>query len=133
MNPVELLLSLGSTLISRLFPDPTQAAEAKLKLLELQQTGELTAMTAQTDTNKMEASSMSTFVSGWRPFLGWICGAACGWNWIGLPIAKTLLILVGFHLAIEPADVSQMMPILMGMLGLGGLRTVEKINGVAAK
>ncbi len=133
MNPLELILGLGTTIIERLFPDPAQAAEAKLKLLEMQQNGELAQMTAQTDTNKAEASSASTFVSGWRPFLGWVCGAACGWNWIGLPVAKTILMVVGYKLAVEPADISQMLPILMGMLGLGSLRTVEKINGVASK
>jgi hypothetical protein len=133
MDPLTLILGLGTSIIERLFPDPTQAAAAKLKLLELQQSGELAAMTSQTDTNKAEGASSSVFVAGWRPFIGWVCGAACAWNWIGLPIVKTLIVMVGYKLAVDQADLSQMLPILMGMLGLGGLRTIEKINGVASK
>jgi hypothetical protein len=133
MNPIEILLSLGSTLIERLFPDPAQAADAKLKLLMMQQSGELAAMTAQTDINKVEAANSSTFVSGWRPGLGWVCVLACGWNWIGMPVVKALVVVAGYHFAFEQANISEMLPILMGMLGLGGLRTIEKINNVAAK
>ena len=133
MDPVTILLGLGSQLIERLFPDPTQAAAAKLQLLQLQQSGQLAEMTALTDINKVEAGNTSILISGWRPGLGWICVAACGWNWIGLPIAKVLFIALGYKLALDPADLSQMLPVLMGMLGLSGLRTVEKINGVAAK
>jgi hypothetical protein len=127
MNPIEILLSLGSTLIERLFPDPAQAADAKLKLLMMQQSGELAAMTAQTDINKVEAANSSTFVSGW------VCVLACGWNWIGMPVVKALVVVAGYHFAFEQANISEMLPILMGMLGLGGLRTIEKINNVAAK
>ncbi len=133
MNPIALLLSLGSTLIERLFPDPLQAAEAKLKLLELQQSGELAAMTAQTDINKIEAANTSVFVSGWRPGLGWVCVLACAWNWVGIPLVSATMALTGHPVAFVAYDLSQMLPILMGMLGLGGLRTIEKINGVAAK
>ena len=88
---------------------------------------------SQLDINKVEAEHPSIFVSGWRPAIGWICGAACAWNWIGLPMAKLLLTIVGYTVSVSPADISEMMPILMGMLGLGGLRTMEKVNGVARK
>jgi len=133
MNPLTLLLSFGTTLIERLFPDPAQAAEAKLKLLEMQNSGELATMTAQTDINKAEASSGNWFASSWRPLIGYICGLACAWNWVGLPVAKFGLAIFGVHVDITPADISQMLPILMGMLGLGSLRTVEKMGGVATK
>ena len=133
LDPVTALLDIGTKVIERIFPDPTQAAAAKLELLKLQQSGELAVMTAQTDINRVEAGNASVFVSGWRPMVGWICGAACAWNWIGLPIAKVALQLAGHPIAISPADLSEMMPVLMGMLGLGSLRTLEKINGVAAK
>lgn len=133
MSPIEFLLSLGSTLIERLFPDPAAAAQAKLELFKLQQSGELAAMTAQTDINKVEAGNTSVFVSGWRPFVGWVAGLACAWNWIGLPVALFLCNFFGHPINLTPADTTTMMPVLMGMLGLGGLRTVEKIHGVDAK
>ena len=57
----------------------------------------------------------------------------CAWNWIGLPIAVFALRYVGKPVDLHPADLSEMMPLLLGMLGLGGLRTYEKVAGVAAK
>ena len=133
LDPVTALLDIGSKVIERIFPDPAQAASAKLDLLKLQQSGELAIMAAQTDINKVEAGSASLFVSGWRPAIGWVCGAACAWNWIGLPMVKVALGLLAIKLELAPANLTEMLPILMGMLGLGGLRTLEKVNGVAAK
>lgn len=88
---------------------------------------------ATTVINKAEAANPSVFVAGWRPAIGWVCGAACAWNWIALPLVKVALAVASYKLALSPADITEMLPILMGMLGLGGLRTVEKINGVAGK
>lgn len=132
LDPVSALLDIGGKVIDRLWPDPLQAAAAKLELIKLQQSGEIAAMVAQTDINKAEATNASVFVSGWRPFIGWVCGAACVWNWIGL---KVLLFVAAYFnhplTNLAPADLSEMLPVLMGMLGIGGLRTIEKINGVA--
>jgi hypothetical protein len=134
LDPVSAMLDIGGKVIDRLWPDPAQAAAAKLELIKLQQAGELQAMAGQLDINKAEAGSSSVFVSGWRPFIGWVCGAACAWNWIGL---KALLFGAAYFShpvnGLAPADLSEMMPVLLGMLGIGGLRTIEKINGVAAK
>lgn len=116
---------LAGTVINKIWPDKTEAEKQQLAAAVMVVQGQL-------DINKAEASNPSVFVSGWRPFIGWVCGSACAWNWIGIPIAKMLLIVAGYKLALEPADISQMMPILMGMLGLGGLRTIEKMKGVAA-
>ena len=121
------------SIIDRVWPDPAQANAAKLQLLQLQQTGELAQITGQMEINKAEAANASTFVSGWRPFVGWVCGVACAWNWIGLPIARVLCAYFGKPITLVPADISDMMPVLMGMLGMGGLRTFEKLNKVAAK
>lgn len=133
LDPVSALLDIGGKVIDRVWPDPTQAAAAKLELIKLQQSGELQAMAGQLEINKVEAANASVFVSGWRPFIGWVCGAACAWNWIGLKVALFVAAYVGHELKLAPADLSEMMPVLFGMLGIGGLRTIEKINGVAAK
>ena len=133
LDPVTALLDIGNTLITRIFPDPVQAASAKLELVKLQQSGELAQMTGQLDINKVEAASTSVFVSGWRPFIGWVCGMACAWNWIGLKVVLFLASLFNHPVVLQPADLTEMMPVLMGMLGIGALRTIEKINGVAAK
>jgi len=133
LDPVTALMDIGGKVIDRLWPDPVQAATAKLELIKLQQSGELAAMTGQLEINKIEAANASLFVSGWRPAIGWVCGAACAWNWIGLKIALFVAAYLGHELKIAPADLSEMMPVLLGLLGIGGLRTIEKINGVAAK
>jgi hypothetical protein len=130
-DPVSALLEISGKVIDRVWPNPAQAAAAKLELIKLQQSGELAQITGQLEINKNEAANPSVFVSGWRPFIGWVCGSACAWNWIGLPLAKTLAVFFEHPFPISPADLSEMMPVLIGLLGLGGLRTVEKIQGVA--
>jgi hypothetical protein len=117
--------NLASSVINKIWPDKSAAEQQQLAAAVMVVQGQL-------DINKVEAASPSVFVSGWRPFIGWVCGTACAWNWIGLPIAKTALELAGHTVQLSPADISEMMPILLGMLGLGTLRTVEKINKVAA-
>lgn len=115
---------LAGTIIGKIWPDKSAAEQQQLAAAVLIVQGQL-------DINKAEAASPSVFTSGWRPAIGWVCGAACAWNWIGLPIANMVLVLWGHPLNLRPADVTEMMPILMGMLGLGSLRTVEKIKGVS--
>jgi hypothetical protein len=127
LDPISAVLDIGGKLIDRFFPDPAERDRAKLELLKMQQAGEL----AQLAVNAEEAKSGSVFVAGWRPFIGWVCGTACAWNWLGLPITKMALAYFGHPLTVSPADLSEMMPVLMGMLGLGGLRTIEKLNGKA--
>ena len=117
---------LAGSVINKIWPDKTEQEKQQLAAA-------VTLIQGQLAINQAEASNQSLFVSGWRPAIGWVCGSACAWNWIGLPIAKVLLALYGHPLDLNPADLGEMMPILMGMLGLGGLRTFEKINKVAAK
>ena len=140
MDPVTIMLGIGTKVIDRLWPDPAERDAAKLELLKMQQSGDLAQLTAETSlmieqikVNAAEAQHASVFVSGWRPAIGWVCGAACGWNWIGLPIAKLALEIYGHPITLAPADLTEMLPVLMGMLGLGGLRTIEKLQGRAAK
>lgn len=140
MDPVTILLGIGSKVIDKIWPDPAQRDAAKLELMKMQQAGDLAQLTAETSVmieqikvNQAEAQNPSTFVSGWRPAIGWICGAACAWNWIGLPITKVIAVILSHPINLAPADLTEMLPILMGMLGLGGLRTLEKLQGKAAK
>ena len=130
-DPVSVLLDIGGKMIDRVWPDPAQALTAKFELFKLQQSGELAQMAGQMQINQEEAKSASLLVSGWRPFIGWVCGVACAWYWIGLSMAKTAAELAGKHISLAPADLTEMLPVLMGMLGLGLYRTVEKIKGVA--
>jgi Holin of 3TMs, for gene-transfer release len=117
---------LAGTVINKIWPDKSEQEKQQLA-------NAFAIVQGQLEINKAEASNPSIFVSGWRPAIGWVCGTACAWNWIGLPFVKAALAVYGHPLEINPADIGEMMPILLGMLGLGGLRTAEKINGVAAK
>lgn len=124
-DPVTAVAGLADTIIARLWPDKTEAERAQLAAA-------LTVVQGQLDANKAEAGSRSVFVAGWRPFIGWVCGTACAWNWIGLPTAKFAFAAVGHPVTLAPADLAEMWPLLLGMLGLGTLRTAEKIKGVAS-
>ena len=117
---------LANTVINKIWPDKTEAEKQQLAAAVM-------VVQGQIDINKEEAKNPSVFVSGWRPFVGWVCGMACAWNWIGLPIVKTGLLITGHQIALSPADLGEMLPLLFGLLGIGGLRTIEKINGVASK
>lgn len=133
LDPISAALELGNTLISRVFPDPEKADAAKLELLKLQQSGELAAMTAQTDINKEEAKSSSVFVSGWRPFVGWVCGSAFALHYLVIPVANFVLVATGHKEVVLSFDMQTLLTLLMGLLGLGGYRTYEKVQGVASK
>lgn len=139
LDPLTAVLEIGGKVIDKIWPDPVEREKAKYELFKLQQNGELAQLAADTELakgqlliNGEEAKSPSMFVSGWRPAIGWICALACGWNWIGLKIALFIAAYLGKELHMAPADVSEMMPVLLGMLGLGGLRTMEKVQGVAS-
>jgi len=89
------------------------------------------AMIAQLEVNKTEAAHKSLFVAGWRPFIGWVCGLGFFSNFIIIPVANFVLQLLSNPVVIPMIDTSQMMPVLMGMLGLGAMRTVEKVQKVS--
>jgi hypothetical protein len=130
-DPISAALDLGNTLITRIFPDPAQADAAKLELLKLQQSGELASMTAQTDINKEEAKNASILVSGWRPFVGWVCGSAFALHFLLIPIANFMLVANEHKEVVLAFDMQTLLTVLMGLLGLGGMRTYEKVQGVA--
>ena len=131
MDTISALLNIGNTLIERVFPDQTQANQAKLELLKLQQSGDLAQITGQLEINKVEAANPSIFVSGARPFIMWICGAGFGLQFIVSPIVTWACILYGHPVTLPTLDMGTLMTLLGGLLGLGGMRTVEKLNGVA--
>ncbi len=131
IDPITAGLDVFGKVIDKIFPDKTQADSAKAELLKMQINGDLQLALGQQATNTAEAGSTSVFVAGWRPFIGWVCGMGCAWNWIGLPIAKLICALLDHVIVLQMADLSEMMPLLLGMLGIGGMRTFEKVRRVA--
>ena len=133
MFPLEAVLGLATSLIDRIFPDPAQKASAQLELLKLQQSGELAQITGQLDINKIEAANVNLFVSGWRPAIGWVCALALAYQYLVRPLAGTIAMMTGHTLPPLPGLDDNLWQLMMGMLGMGGLRTFEKVQGVASK
>jgi hypothetical protein len=86
---------------------------------------------AQLGINKVEAAHRSMFVAGWRPFIGWTCGVALMYTYVLQPILVFGLAQSGYLVDLPKMDLGELMPVLMGMLGLGGLRSWEKVKGVS--
>lgn len=124
LDPITAGLDLAKTVVQTIWPDKTESEKAQLAAA-------LQLVQGQLEINKAEAASPSVFTSGWRPFIGWVCGCAFGWNWIGLPVAVFAANYAGHPLQVSPADMSEMMPVLLGMLGLAGMRSFEKVKGAA--
>ena len=134
MDPISLALGIGNKLIDHFFPDANQAAAAKLELLKMQQSGDLAVMTGQLEINKIEAGSTNLFVSGWRPFIGWVCGISLTYAAIIEPVSRFIAKVVFSYTAEFPViDTTLTLQILLGLLGLAGMRSWEKKEGVASK
>lgn len=134
MDPITLLLSVGNKLIDHFFPDANQAAAAKLELLKMQQNGDLQVMASQMEINKIEAGSANLFVSGWRPFIGWGCGIAFLYAALFEPFIRFVsTVIFKYNGAFPVIDTQLTLQILLGLLGLAGMRSWEKKEGVASK
>lgn len=132
------LIPIIGTVLDKVIPDPAQAADAKLRALELAQKGELAALDAevrlaagQLEINKAEAST-DVFRGGWRPACGWVCALGLFYTFLLRPLLPWAASLFGANVPPLPAvDTDTLMVLLTGMLGLGGLRTFERVKGRA--
>lgn len=140
MNPILLpgLFELGKGLIDKLLPDPEAKAKAQLELLAMQQNGQLKELAAaldrdiaQADINKIEASSPSLFVSGWRPGIGWVCVAALAYQFLLRPLLPWVLSINGHSVPEMPSLDNNLWELVFLLLGFGGLRSYEKQKGTA--
>ena len=107
----------------------TEEEERRIDLDEKRLDAELAR--GQLEVNRVEAGHRSMFVAGWRPFIGWTCGAAFCWHFVLVPIAVLALTAANVSAELPEFDISTLSTVLMGMLGLGGLRTYEKLKGLA--
>jgi hypothetical protein len=132
------LIPLIGTIVEKVIPDPQAAADAKLRVMELAQKGELAVLDAdlklamgQMEINKAEAGT-DLFRGGWRPATGWVCVVGLAYQFIVQPVLPWLVSLFGVSVPPLPAiDNETLMVLLTGMLGLGGLRTFERVKGRA--
>jgi hypothetical protein len=131
LDPISAALELGTSVINKIWPDPVKQAEEQRKLQELAQKGSLEELNAevkllvsQVDLNKVEAAHKSIFVAGWRPFVGWVCGFGLLYNVILAPF-------LDIWLTVPEVKTDLLYPVLLGMLGLGGMRSFEKVKRVS--
>jgi hypothetical protein len=125
-----LLPALG-TLVDRLIPDRAAAEKAKAEMeAELIRAGNEAAL-AQVEVNKIEAGHSSVFVAGWRPSIGWVCAAGLAWAFVVAPVASWALMVLGIRAELPAIQFDHLFELVLAMLGIGGLRTFEKLRGVA--
>jgi hypothetical protein len=125
-------LPIIGQLLDRVLPDPAVAAAAKLELEKQVLNGELEAVLAQLDINKVEAASTSLFVAGWRPFIGWVCGSALAYTYMLQPFLVFAATALGRSVSIPTLSLSDLMPVLFALLGLGTMRSYEIVKGARA-
>jgi len=121
------VIEVADKVLGKFIPDKN----LKMKLQKEMTMAFHDANLAQIQLNKQEAAHKNIFVAGWRPFVGWTCGVALAYHFIVSPIVETVLIAAGVTVDLPSFEFSQLSSILMGMLGLGGLRTYEKMKGVS--
>lgn len=121
----QLLIPAVSSILDKVFPDKTEADKAKARLLELQMNGELQQIVGQIEINKTEAANSNLFVSGWRPSVGWVCSAALAYEYLVRPL------LITFGIPAAPIQSDTLNTLLFALLGIAGLRSIDKIKGVA--
>lgn len=117
---VTKILDIGSKFIA----DPAERDKFALEMATLQAQSEQ----AQTEVNKAEATNEHIFISGWRPFIGWICGCAMAYHFILQPFIAFIFSVFNHPITLPSFDMNTLYTVLMGMLGLGGMRTLEKIK-----
>lgn len=132
MNPLILgpIFEIGKTLIERWVPDPEKKREAEMEMIRMAADGELKQVIAQLEINAKEAQHASVFVAGWRPFYGWAGGVGFVYAVIGQPLLAWFANIKGWP-APPALNMDLLWVVITGMLGIGGLRTIEKAKGVA--
>lgn len=111
-------------------PDPQQKLEAQQALMQSLSEWD----SQQASINAVEAANSNIFVAGWRPFIGWVCGASFAYKFVVQPFLVFIIVACGVNFDVDSMpdlDWSEMSTVLLGMLGLGGLRTLEKVQGVS--
>ena len=125
------ILPLVGDVLDRFFPNKEEKERAKREI-EARLSEHLAQIDlAQIQVNQQEAAHRNIFVAGWRPFIGWSCGLALFYTYLAQPVLTFVLVQQGQYVDLPPVDLGAMMPVLLGILGLGGLRSWEKYKGIS--
>jgi hypothetical protein len=121
----QLFKDIRAAITGKEILDPNKQAELLAKIQE----AENAASTAQIEINKIEAAHPSIFVAGWRPFIGWICGIGLGYHYIGFSLVQWGVAIFNLNVIPPKLDTEGLLSIVFALLGLGTLRTIEKVKG----
>ena len=129
---LQQLIGPVAGLLDKFVEDKDQKARLAHEIATMAEKYAQESALAQVEVNKQEAQHRNIWVAGWRPFIGWVCGAALAWHFVLAPIVLFVATWVGVQLPTLPAfDMDSLMTVLLGMLGLGGLRSFEKAKGLS--
>ena len=129
---LEALIGPVTGLLDKFIEDKDQKAKLAHEIATMAERHAQERALAQIEVNKTEAASRNPFVAGWRPFIGWTCGIALAWHFVLAPFLMFVAAWVGFDVPRLPVfDMDNLMTVLLGMLGLGGLRSFEKVKGIS--
>ena len=131
MSMLGSLLEPATKLLDKVIEDKDQKNALAHEIATMAERHAQELAKGQLEVNKTEAAHKSLFVAGWRPFIGWICGVAMLANFLLIPMANFVLDLSGSTNTIPLIELETMMPVLMGMLGLGAMRSFEKVKKVS--
>lgn len=128
---LQALIGPVTGILDKFIEDKDQKAKLAHEIATMAEKHAHEANMAQVQVNQAEAQHRSSFVAGWRPFIGWVCGIALAYHFVLSPIIVFGIALSGAVVPEIPEfDMGSLMTVLMGMLGLGGLRTFEKSKGL---
>jgi hypothetical protein len=127
---LQALIGPVSSILEKAIPDADLRRKLSHDISTMAEKNAHEQIKAQLDINKTEAAHKNLFVSGWRPAVGWTCCLGMASNFLIIPMTNFILAVVGSEIKIPLIDLQTMMPVLLGMLGLGGMRTYEKAKGV---
>jgi hypothetical protein len=130
---LQALIGPVSSLLEKFVPDKDLRSKLSHEIATMAEKNAHEQIKAQLDINKTEAQHNSLFVSGWRPAVGWTCCLGMAANFLIIPMTNFALALASSNITIPLIDLETMLPVLLGMLGLGGMRSYEKSKGVARK
>ena len=129
---LDALIGPVTGLLDKFIPDADERARLAHEIATMSERHAQELAKGQLEVNKAEAAHKSLFVAGWRPFVGWTCGVALAWHFVGQPLVVFGIAVAGVDTPELPTfEMESLLTVLLGMLGLGGLRTFEKTRGVS--
>jgi hypothetical protein len=131
LNLIASLVAPVSGLLDKFIEDKDQRALLAHEIATLAEKQAQEQIVGQINTNQIEAAHQSMFVAGWRPAVGWVCALAMLLNFILIPFINLGMEFAGQDIRLDLIEMDTMMPVLLGMLGLGGMRSYEKARNVA--